>query len=249
MTTEIIEATPKAPPALTTIQPMQTSALLQMAMQSGASMDMLERLIALHERNEANEARKAFNAAFAGFKAEGVRIVKNIDVKDGPLRGKRYADLFAVVDTLTPVLSKHGLSASWKLTKDEKDWLEVTCLLAHVGGHTETVSMGGPPDAGGAKNAIQARASAQSYLRRYTFLAITGMAAADEDDDGNGNAPTPASVNAEATALINVAEAKAQQGSEALRKWWESQTEAVRTQLMPRLKSLKATAKQADAGA
>ena len=183
---EIIEAAPTAQQAITQIQPMAPAALLQMAIQQGAGMDTLERLMALQERYEANEARKAFSVAFAGFKAEGAKIVKNIAVKDGPLKGKTYADLFAVVDTLTPALSKHGLSASWKLTKDDKDWLEVTCILAHVAGHSETVSMGGPPDAGGAKNAIQARASAQSYLRRYTFLSITGMAATDEDDDGNG---------------------------------------------------------------
>ena len=184
---EVIEAAPRAievKPAAA----VEPSRLLQIAVEQGADIDKLTRLMELQERWEASAARKAFNVAFAAFKAEGVRIVKNIDVKDGPLKGKRYADLFAVVDTLTPVLSRHGLSASWRLTKDERDWLEVTCVLAHVGGHAETVSMGGPPDAGGAKNQIQARASCQSYLRRYTFLAITGMAAADEDDDGNGGA-------------------------------------------------------------
>ncbi len=31
--------------------------------------------------------------------------------------------------------------------------------------------MGGPPDAGGAKNALQARASTKSYLERYTLKA------------------------------------------------------------------------------
>ncbi len=243
---EVIEAAPRAIEVkqATSVEP---SRLLQIAVEQGADIDKLTRLMELQERWEASIARKAFNAAFAAFKAEGVRIVKNIDVKDGPLKGKRYADLFAVVDTLTPVLSRHGLSASWKLTKDERDWLEVTCVLAHVGGHAETVSMGGPPDAGGAKNQIQARASCQSYLRRYTFLAITGMAAADEDDDGNGGAPDPSAVSAEVTALINAAESQAQKGSDALRKWWESQAESARQQLMPRLKSLKATAKQADA--
>jgi hypothetical protein len=105
-------------------------------------------------------------------------------VTDGPLKGKSYAELFAVVDAATPALSKHGLSHSWKVTKDEKDWIEVTCFLKHVAGHAESVSFGGPPDSGGAKNAIQARASTKSYLERYTLLAITGLSSKDQDNDG-----------------------------------------------------------------
>src|SRR5207245_959863 len=36
------------------------------------------------------------------------------------------------------------------------------------------------------KNAVQAVGSTVSYLQRYTLLAGTGMAAADQDDDGRG---------------------------------------------------------------
>jgi len=46
--------------------------------------------------------------------------------------------------------------------------------------------MGGPPDAGGAKNAIQARASTKTYLERYTLKAICGLSEQDDDDDGAG---------------------------------------------------------------
>lgn len=144
----------------------------------------LQALLAVKKEWEADEARKAFVTAFAAFKSEAVRIVKNKGITDGPLRGKRYADLFAVVDAVTPALSQHGLSASWAITKDEKDWIEVECILVHTQGHIERRSMGGPPDVGGAKNAIQARASAVSYLQRYTFLASVGMTSADSDTDG-----------------------------------------------------------------
>lgn len=160
--------------------------LLRIAVESGADLDRLERLMALQERWEATEARKVYDIAFTEFKAEAVRIIKNRGVTDGPLKGKRYAELFAVVNAITPALSKHGLSASWKLTKDDKDWIEVTCTLKHVGGHFEVVSMGGPPDTGGAKNAIQARASTVSYLERYTLKAITGLSEQDDDKDGGG---------------------------------------------------------------
>lgn len=177
-------------PAPMTVTPQAATPafLLQLAVQQGADLDRLERLMALQERWEANEARKAFNSAFAAFKSAGVRIIKNKTVESGPMKGMKHADLFAVVDALTPELSAHGLSASWKLTKDDRDWLEVTCVLRHVAGHFEAVAMGGAPDTSGAKNSIQARASTKSYLERYTFLAITGMASTDQDDDGAGGA-------------------------------------------------------------
>ncbi|MDE4918590.1 ERF superfamily protein [Cupriavidus metallidurans] len=163
--------------------------LLRIAVESGADLDRLEKLMELQERWESKIAKKAYDAAFAAFKAEAVTIIKNKTVTDGPLRGKGYAELHEVVNAVTPALSRHGLSSSWRLTKDDKDWLEVTCYLRHVDGHEESVSMGGPPDTGGAKNAIQARASTKSYLERYTLKAITGLSEQADDDDGNGGAP------------------------------------------------------------
>lgn len=178
---DIIEAEPR------TLQAIDSSPsnLLAIAVQRGDDMERLKQLMELQERWEANEARKAYNTAFSSFKAEAVTLVKNQRVHDGPLKGKGYAELHAVVNAITPALSRHGLSASWKLTKDERDWIEVTCTLKHVAGHFETVSMGGPPDAGGAKNAIQARASTVSYLERYTLKAIVGLAEQGEDNNGD----------------------------------------------------------------
>jgi hypothetical protein len=159
--------------------------LLRIAVEGGADLDKLERLMALQERWEAQQAKRAYDQAFAAFKAEAVTIIKGRNVTDGPLKGKSYAELHDVVNAVTPALSRHGLSSSWKLTKDEKDWMEVTCYVRHVGGHQESVSMGGPPDTGGAKNAIQARASTKTYLERYTLKAITGLSEQSDDSDGN----------------------------------------------------------------
>lgn len=160
--------------------------ILQMAITQGADIDKLTALMGLQERWEANEARKAYSVAFSAFKAEHVSITKATKVKSGPLDGMMYANLFDVVNAVIPALSKHGLSHSWKLTKDEPTWMEVTCTIRHILGHSESVSMGSAPDAGPGRNAIQARGSAKSYLERYTLLAATGTAASDQDNDGNG---------------------------------------------------------------
>jgi hypothetical protein len=201
---EVLELTPTTPAPVAmlpsnVVTPLQ---LLQMAVQQGADLDRLERLMAMKKEWEADEARKAYNAAFASFKDESVRIIKNRSVTDGPLKNKKYAELFAVVNAVTPALSKHGLSAAWQITKDDRDWLEVTCTLKHVAGHSERVSMGGPPDAGGAKNAIMARASTVTYLERYTLKAILGLSEQEDDDDGKGGGGTLAGRLAELVAQL-----------------------------------------------
>lgn len=210
-----------ARPQTTALATSDTSPMSRMmqALDRGASLEQIEKMMQLQERWEANEARKAYNTAFANFKAEAVRIVKNREVTDGPLRGKAYAELHSVVDALTPALSRHGLSASWRLTKDEPQWMEVTCTLRHVNGHEETVSMGGPPDAGGAKNAIQARASTKSYLERYTLKAICGVAEGGDDDDGNG-AGNAGNAPESADAVLQAGRDAAMSGMKALTDWW-----------------------------
>lgn len=170
-------------PAELEVSPMM--GILQLAIEKGAGIDQLERLMAMHEKWEANQAEKAYSVAFSAFKAEHVSIIKNVTVTDGPLKGKKYTDLFGACNAIIPALSKHGLSHSWKLTKDEPTWMEVTCTIRHILGHSESVSMGAAPDTGPGRNAIQARGSAKSYLERYTLLAATGTAATDQDTDAN----------------------------------------------------------------
>ena len=217
------------------------AAMMMAAMAQGASLEQIEKMMDLQERFERRESEKAYNAAFAAFKSEAVRILKARTVTDGPLKGKSYAELHNVVDAVTPALSRHGLSASWKLSRDEKDWLEVTCTLKHTSGHSETVSMGGPPDAGGAKNALQARASTKSYLERYTLKAIWGVSEGGDDTDGN---PPPASVP---LGLLAAARDAAMGGWGALSKHIKELTPADRTLLEPASHELKKAAKAADA--
>lgn len=168
-------------------QPVTPMEMLATAIDKGMPIETVDKLVALAERFEANIARKAFFEAFAAFKTEAVTVVRNKGITDGPLKGKKHAELFSFVEAVTPGLSRNGLSASWEITKDEKDWIEVTCKIEHVNGHSKSVAMGGPPDTGGAKNAIQARGSTVTYLERYTLKAACGVA--EQGDDTDGRAP------------------------------------------------------------
>jgi len=184
MNAAVIEHKPESTAVAAPANPMQ---MLAVAVQQGMPTETIRELMQLKREWEADEARKMFNEAFSAFKAEAIVIVKGTTIKDGPLKGKKHANLFDVVEAVTPKLSVHGLTIAWKLTKDEKDWMEVTCTLRHVGGHSESVAMGAAPDLGPGRNAIQARGSAKSYLERYTATAILGLAAKDDDDDGSGS--------------------------------------------------------------
>lgn len=244
---EMVDAEPKPSQAIAVQQPSplavnSPAGMMMAAMAQGASLEQVEKMMDLQERWERRESEKAYNVAFADFKAEAVRILKARTVTDGPLKGKSYAELHNVVDAVTPALSRHGLSASWKLTKDEKDWLEVTCTLKHTSGHAETVSMGGPPDSGGAKNALQARASTKSYLERYTLKAVCGVAEGGDDTDGN----PPQVVEQIPLELLSEARAAAMDGWASLAAWIKTRTPGERALLDAESYSLKKAAKAAD---
>jgi hypothetical protein len=238
---DVIEMEPTAAPA--PAQHPTPALLLQMAVQQGADLEKLEKLMALQERWERNEAKKAFDTAFAAFKAEAVRIVKNRSVTAGPLSGKKYAELFSVVNAVTPALSLHGLSSSWAITRDEPDWLEVTCTIKHSAGHSESVSMGGPPDVGGAKNPIQARASTVSYLQRYTLKAITGLSEQDDDDDGGHGQQ-----EGEEHPKLQAGRDAAMNGMKSLTDWWGRLSAQDRKALNAEFPRLRTAAQNADRG-
>lgn len=93
----------------------------------------------------------------------------------------KYADLAEVLNTVRPVLSKHGLSLM-QATGFDGTLVHVTTILAHeAGGYVTTVSSCQP-----AKTDAQGVGSATTYLRRYSAAAVAGVA--QEDDDGNAAA-------------------------------------------------------------
>jgi hypothetical protein len=165
------------------------SDLLRMAVEQGADLDRLERLMALQERWEAGEARKAYVLAMTRFKAEPMEIRKNKEVgyktKDGDFVGYKHAELSDITEVVGPAMARHGLSYRWDV-RQEGAAVFVDCIVTHAHGHSEKVTMHAPPDASGKKNAIQQVASAVTYLQRYTLLSATGMSTKGMDDDGRG---------------------------------------------------------------
>jgi hypothetical protein len=163
--------------AAVAITPMQ---MLQTAVEQGADLDKLSKLMDLQERWEANEARKAFVAAKAAFQKDAPTIAKT---RSG--HNTKYAGLAETLEQVRALMAEHELSHSWQTAQDGNQ-IAVTCVLTHAGGHQETTSLSAAPDASGSKNPIQAVGSTVSYLQRYTLSAVLGLASREQDDDGNG---------------------------------------------------------------
>lgn len=156
--------------------------LLQIAVQRGVDAEQLKELMNLQREWKADMARDAFVVAMNAFRAEALKVIKTKQVSYGNTSYK-HATLANIVEIAAPALSKHGLSHRWETTQLE-GLVTVACIITHQLGHSERTSLSSAPDTSGAKNAIQAVGSAVTYLQRYTFMAITGLAAQDQDDDG-----------------------------------------------------------------
>lgn len=177
-----MNAVVQTPASVTEITPMH---MLKVAVEQGADLDKLQKLMDLQDRWEANQARKAFVTAMAGFKSEPIAILKSKHVNIPGGAKFAHATLADVCDGVCASLSKHGLSHKWETAQD-KDAITVTCIITHEMGHSERATLSAPPDDSGKKNGIQQVASTVTYLQRYTLMSATGLAARDMDDDGRG---------------------------------------------------------------
>lgn len=168
-------------------------ALLEAAVANGASVDALEKLMALQERHEANEARKQFYAAMQNFQGVKPELKRSSNVNFSTQKGTTNYNFCALPDierALKEPLGECGLSYRFE-NFTETDAIGVRCIVSHVSGHSEATAMRAPSDASGNKNAIQAIGSTTTYLMRYTLIAAFGLTTADEDNDGATNSDLP----------------------------------------------------------
>lgn len=174
-----------------TVGAVEPADLLRYALDSGADLDRLEKLMELQERHEANKARMAFVAAMAEFKRNAPSIYKDKNVS---FTGTSYshATLGGICEAVIGLLAENGISHDWDTQQPSSGMIVVTCTLTHNLGHSKSTSMESPPDNSGKKNGIQQIASTVTYLQRYTLLAACGLATKDmPDDDGHGAEPPP----------------------------------------------------------
>lgn len=168
--------------------------LLTIAIQNGTNVEQLEKLLLLKERWDAAQAKKSFLAAISRFQSQIPVIQKKKQVgytgKSGQLVGYKYAELSEIDDAIKGPMLDNGLSKRWELGEDAENII-CTCIISHVDGHSEKTTLSSTRDDSGNKNNIQSRASAVTYLQRYTLIGALGLTTASEDNDGDGTPQTP----------------------------------------------------------
>lgn len=161
----------QAQPIPTTVSP-----LVAMLASGQLTTELVDQALDLQERHDAYEAKKLFNIAISNFRS----CVTNV-VKDSKSHNARYASLGAIAKAISEPLGTNGLSYYWTQSEYE-NIITVKCHLTHAAGHSIDTGMSSPPDTSGSIKGIQAKASAITYLKRYTLTSLLGLAT--EDDDG-----------------------------------------------------------------
>ncbi|TDX23305.1 ERF superfamily protein [Modicisalibacter xianhensis] len=153
------------------------------AMNPDVDIDKMERLLQMQERILDRQAMMAYSAAMAAMQTE----LPSIEERGQGNNGK-YATLEDIVDTVRPILQRHGFAVSFRIQTQERG-LEVIGILMHQAGHREETSMLLPADVSGNKNAVQAFGSSTSYGKRYVLCALLNITTRGQDDNGQMAAP------------------------------------------------------------
>lgn len=172
------------PPPTEAATPM---GLLQMALQNNASMDTIERLVALQSQMMARDSEMAFNAALNRCQTNMVRV--HADATN-PQTKSKYATYAALDRAIRPIYTSEGFAISFDTADAGESSLLVIAILSHAAGHSRTYQIPMPNDGKGAKGGdvmtrTHAQGAAVSYGRRYLLCSIFNIAVGEDDRDGN----------------------------------------------------------------
>jgi hypothetical protein len=196
---------PKDLSVVETDSPMVGSvdALLSQAVKAGATIDTLERLMALRKDMLAEKAKEAFNTAMASFQAECpvIRKTKAVKTNDGKV-AYRYAPIEMIVSQVKDLIEKHGFRYTTSV-EFSGDIVKAICRVVHTLGHEEVSVMPVPL---GTKTQIMSQtqvvAAASTFAKRYAFLNAFGIMTGDEDTDAAPMPPTRADPRPEPSAPV-----------------------------------------------
>lgn len=159
--------------------------VIEHAIRSGASPDQLQTLLELqvradnHQLEMMREKRRmdgedrkaaallAFRRDFAAFRGENIVVEKGKHVDRGRAGSFMQAEYHAIMQKLSPALSRHGFgirhdqkfgAKEWPLPDNPGNvvgWVWVTCFLEHKDGHVETLELEGPEGDQSANTPVQ----------------------------------------------------------------------------------------------
>lgn len=165
--------------------PATVEGLLSQAIDKGATIETIERLLAVRDKLLAEQAKKAYYADLAKFQGECPVIKKNKTVKNKDKTNRyAYATAEQIENQTAKIRMRHGFSHTFRI-KYENEIMSVTCVIQHIGGHTEESLFPVPIDTESYMNNQQRVASARTFACRYAMLSGYGIVTGDSDDDAN----------------------------------------------------------------
>lgn len=183
-TTQITGAVKVSPPEIQT----GYMDMIAKAVTDGASIEAIERLMALKREHDKEVAKRAFTEALAKFQEECPEIRKtkhvDVDLKSGGKMKYSYAPLPDIERQIKSLMVKHGFTKEWRPSYTDKGKIRIVCVLTHIGGHSTETPMEADADTSGSKTAMQAQGSSITFMQRYTLLGALGITTADQDIDG-----------------------------------------------------------------
>jgi len=178
----------------------EPASLLRFAIERGAPIDQLERLMQMDKQVRDEQSERAVNVSMRSAQADMRPISADAN---NPQTKSRYAT-YAKLDTaLRPIYTKHGFALSFDEGDSPKpDHIRVLCYVTHDCGHTRTYRKDMPADGKGAKGGdvmtkTHASGAAASYGMRYLLKGIFNVAVGEDDKDGNAPKDTAATISPE----------------------------------------------------
>lgn len=192
---------PAAPLAPIATTPPESAGmqLLRKAVDRGASVEELDKLITLADRLRAIDAHQAFTAAMVEFKKNPPTIEKTRNATVSSKRegardanyAYKYANLADVCNGIVRQLAALGITHKHTFHQEGAS-ITIKCTLTHLMGHSDSAQLTAHGDTSGGKNSLQGLGSTVTFLERYTLLGVCGLALDDELDDDGANGITAA---------------------------------------------------------
>lgn len=179
---------------------------IEKAIEKNASIETIEKFLAMRRELRAEQAKEAFDADMAIFQGKCPVIKKSKKVMNKPEKGGglryTYAPLDVIVDQTKKHISECGFSYTINATIVENK-VTATVKVTHKFGHSQSSDFTVPIDSEAYMNAPQKFASALTFAKRYAFCNAFGILTGDQDNDANSIKPTEDDAFAAALKMID----------------------------------------------
>ena len=193
--------------------------LIGQAITANASVETMEKLLAMRRELKAEAAKELFDKAMADFQNECPVIKKSKagGKTDAGVVAYNYAPLDVIVSQVKGLIQKYGFSYSIQTKTEKGTGVTAICTAKHVAGHSESSDVTVPL---GTRTRVmsdsQQTVAAITFAKRYAFCNVFGILTGDPDTDGPKPDANPRMLFDKAIALLNAAKTP-----EALESTWK----------------------------